>query len=96
MAAGWAFPSGGGSHQESDTVAMDAVTLTIELPDNLNAALKAQARAKGVSEAGLVQQVLEQALIPATLTNAPASELPILHLGVMGALHRGDRYDDVP
>ncbi|MEJ7609113.1 MAG: CopG family transcriptional regulator [Bryobacteraceae bacterium] len=41
------------------------MTLTIELSDNLDAALKAQARAKGVSEAGFVRQVLEQALTPA-------------------------------
>ncbi len=40
------------------------MTLNIELPDNLEAALKAQARAKGVSEAGFVRQVLEQLLIP--------------------------------
>jgi hypothetical protein len=41
------------------------MTLNIDLPDNLDAALKAQARAKGISEAGFVRQVLEQILIPA-------------------------------
>lgn len=42
------------------------MTLTIDLPDNLETALKAQARAKGISAAGLARQVLEQALIPTT------------------------------
>ena len=38
------------------------MTLNIELPGELAAALKAQARSKGVSEARFVRQVLEQAL----------------------------------
>ena len=46
------------------------MTLTIELSDNLDAALKAQARAKGISEAGFAREVLEQFLEPA-LTPAP-------------------------
>lgn len=71
------------------------MTLTINLPDKLDAALKAQARAKGVSEAGFVQQVLEQALTPAAISNASTPELPVLHLGAMGALHRRDIYNDV-
>jgi hypothetical protein len=44
--------------------------LNIELPGELEAALKAHARAKGVSEAGFVRQVLEQAL------TVPAGEEP--------------------
>ena len=36
--------------------------LTIELPDTLDSALQAQARAKGVSAAGFARQILEQAL----------------------------------
>ncbi len=40
------------------------MTLTIDLPDDLEAALKAQAHAQGVSTVGFVRQVLEQALTP--------------------------------
>jgi hypothetical protein len=40
------------------------MTLNIELPDDLGAALKSLARAKGISEAGFVRQVLEQVLTP--------------------------------
>jgi plasmid stability protein len=38
------------------------MTLTIELPDDLQAALRAQANAQGVSEAGYVRTVLEREL----------------------------------
>ena len=38
------------------------MTLTIELPDNLELALKAQANAHGVSEAGYVRSILERDL----------------------------------
>jgi plasmid stability protein len=46
------------------------MTLTIELPDKLDAALKARASASGTSEAGFASKVLEQFLEPA-LTPAP-------------------------
>ena len=67
------------------------MTLTIELPDSLDAALQVQARAKGISAASLARQVLEQALTPATIA-ASTPELPILHLGAVGDLHRRDIY----
>ena len=38
------------------------MTLTIELPGELESALKAHVRARGITEAGFVRQVLEQAL----------------------------------
>ena len=41
------------------------MTLMIEIPEALEAALKAQAHAHGVSTAGYARQVLEQALAPA-------------------------------
>ena len=69
------------------------MTLTIELPDNLDAVLQVQARAKGISAASLAAQVLEQALTPVTIA-ASTAELPILHLGVLGDLHRRDIYSD--
>ncbi len=48
------------------------MTLTIDLPDDLNAALKAQADATGVSEARFVRQVLERALTPVAGEERPA------------------------
>jgi hypothetical protein len=40
------------------------MTLTINLSEKLDAALKAEARAAGTSEAGFVEKVLEQVLDP--------------------------------
>ena len=54
------------------------MTLTIELPDNLEAALKAQANAQGISEAGYVRTVLERDLmasLPAGTKKKRLSEL---------------------
>jgi hypothetical protein len=42
------------------------MTLTIELPDNLEAALRAQANAEGVSEAGYIRRMLERDLTTST------------------------------
>jgi hypothetical protein len=39
-----------------------AMTLTIDLPDNLQAALSAHASAEGVSEAGYIRRMLERDL----------------------------------
>ena len=47
------------------------MTLTIELPDNIEAALKAQANAHGVSEAGYIQAILERDL-------AASAEKPLI------------------
>jgi hypothetical protein len=49
------------------------MTLTIELPDALETALKAQARSGGLSEVQLVRQILEQNLSPKDLES---SEIP--------------------
>jgi hypothetical protein len=44
------------------------MTLTIELPDSLEPALKAQANAQGTSEAGYVRSLLERDLTARTTT----------------------------
>lgn len=51
------------------------MTLTIELPDNLQAALKAQANAQGVSEEGYVRRVLERDLATPVHTPLTRSQL---------------------
>ena len=48
------------------------MTLTIELPDNLEAALRAQANAEGVSEAGYICRMLERGLTTSTVAEAGA------------------------
>lgn len=49
-----------------------AMTLTIELSDHLQSALKAQANAQGISEAGYIRQLLEHDIA----ASAPVSSLP--------------------
>jgi hypothetical protein len=49
-----------------------ASALTIELPDNLEAALKAQANAQGISEAGYVRTLLERDPAASTAKYGPA------------------------
>jgi hypothetical protein len=53
------------------------MTLTIELPDNLEAALRAHANAEGVSEAGYIRRMLERDLTSSTVveTSANGSEV---------------------
>ena len=50
------------------------MTLTIQLPDNLEAALRAQANAAGISEAGYICRVLERDLAASTAVPAPPFE----------------------
>ena len=52
-----------------------AVTLTIELPDNLEAVLKAHANAHGVSAAGYARSVLERDLKSSSAV-PPPSQVP--------------------
>lgn len=55
------------------------MTLTIELPDNLQAALRAHANAQGTSEAGYVRTLLERDL--STVTTAATIPLPPFETG---------------
>lgn len=72
------------------------MTLTIELPEKLDAALEAKARASGASASLVIQQILEQALTAeADAAASQGPELPLLRLGSMTSLHRRDIYDDV-
>ena len=47
------------------------MTLTIELPENLEAALKAHANAQGTSEASYIRTLLERDLSTATTAATP-------------------------
>ena len=69
------------------------MTVTLDLTPDIEQGLLAQARAQGLSlQAFLQELVARQAHGSASVGTVP--ELPVLHLGVMGALHRRDLYDD--
>jgi hypothetical protein len=71
-----------------------ALTLTIELPDNLEAALKAQANAQGVSEAGYVRRILERDLAtPSALASLPPFETGFGSFAKYGPAPTADEID---
>lgn len=51
------------------------MTLRIELPENLEAALRAQASAQGVSEEGYIQTLVERDLAKPATTSLTRSQL---------------------
>jgi len=70
--------------------------MSIELSLETEARITDEARRQGVSVDVLLERLISElgATAPATATGSIA-ELPTLHLGPMGALHRRDIYDDV-
>ncbi len=60
------------------------------------ARLTDEARRQGISVDALLERLMIEREAAAHIATASATpELPRLHLGVMGALHRRDIYDDV-
>jgi hypothetical protein len=79
---------------QSEQERKPAMTLTIELPDNLEAALKAHANAKGVSEAGYVRTLLELNLTETTAAPAqPAFETGFGSLAKYGPAPTAEEID---
>lgn len=73
------------------------MTVTIDLNPELEQGLLAQARERGVSLNAYLQEIVSKQVRVASapaIPNGAAPELPRLHLGVTGPLHRSDIYDD--
>ena len=72
------------------------MTVTLNLSPEKVAAFKAQAEARGLSVEQWMLEVADQSVQPASVAHLQKTnpDLPILHLGAMGALHRRDIYDD--
>jgi hypothetical protein len=72
------------------------MTFTLNLDPEVEQQLLAQARERGVSLDAFLQEIVSQqarvARLPVDKIAVP--ELPRLRLGVTGALHRTDIYDD--
>jgi hypothetical protein len=67
--------------------------MSIEISREIEARLTDEARRQGISVDALLERfVNEQAAL--TQRAQPHPELPIWHLGGVGALHRRDIYDD--
>jgi hypothetical protein len=68
--------------------------LNIEISHETGARLTHEAQRQGISVDALLERLIDERGPTAPATTAPALELPILHLGAMGAFHRRDIYDD--
>ena len=70
--------------------------MPIELSSEIEARLTDEARRQGISVDVLLERLInERGSTAPAATKGSIPELPILHLGAMGALHRRDIYDDV-
>lgn len=71
--------------------------MSIEVSPETEVRLTDEARRQGVSVEALLERLLRErgAAVRAAGGTRPTGKLPVLHLGVMGPLHRRDIYDDV-
>ena len=68
--------------------------MSIEIAHETEARLVDEARRQGISVDALLERLIDERGPTAPASTTPALELPILHLGAMGAFHRRDIYDD--
>ena len=69
--------------------------MSIEVSQRTEVRLNAEAKRQGTSVDALLQRLLNEHAAGASPDRRQAPELPILHLGPMGPLHRRDIYNDV-
>ena len=70
--------------------------MSIEISHETEARLVDEARTRGISVDVLLEMLMNERGAAAPAADAgSAPELPILHVGAMGALHRRDIYNDV-
>jgi hypothetical protein len=67
--------------------------MSIEIAHETEARLIDEARRQGISVDALLERLITERE-PTVPADGPHPELPILHLGAMGAFHRRDIYDD--
>jgi hypothetical protein len=68
--------------------------MTIEISPETEARLTDEARRQGISVGALLERIINQHAAMADPTR-PNPELPVWHLGGVGALHRRDIYNHV-
>lgn len=69
--------------------------MSIDISQQTEARLTEEARRQGLSVDALLQRLITEPATSASAEHREVPELPILHLGPMGPLHRRDIYDDV-
>lgn len=68
--------------------------MSIHISLQTEARLIDEARRQGISVDALLERMLSESAASLLADGTAAPELPILHLGPMGALHRRDIYSD--
>jgi hypothetical protein len=69
--------------------------MSIEVSHETEARLTDEARRQGISVDALLERLINERHATALAAGAGSMpDLPILHLGAMGAFHRRDIYDD--
>jgi len=69
--------------------------MSIHISQQTEARLAEEARRQGISVDALLERLINEHATSASAKCREALELPILHLGPMGPLHRRDIYNDV-
>ena len=69
--------------------------MSIHISGQTEARLIEAARRLGISVNALLERLIDEQAGGAGAAPRDALELPVLHLGPMGALHRREIYDDV-
>ena len=67
----------------------------LDISPQIEARIRQEAQRQGISVDALLERLMSGQAAATTLRTYQAPELPILHLGPMGPLHRRDIYDDV-
>ena len=72
--------------------------MSIQISHETEIRLSDEARRQGVSVDVLLERLMSErgAAAHVVTGNGSTPKVPILHLGVIGPLHRRDIYDDVP
>ena len=69
--------------------------MTVHVSAQTEARLADEAKRQGLSVEALLERIIDERVASAGDGGPTAPELPVLHLGPMGALHRRDICNDV-
>ena len=67
----------------------------LDVSPQTEAQIRQEAERQGISVDALLKRLMNDQAIGTAVRTYQAPELPVLHLGALGPLHRLDIYDDV-
>lgn len=69
--------------------------MSLDVSEQTEAQIAEEARRQGVTVDALLKRLIDEHAASISAEQRAAPELPVLHLGPMGPLHRRDIYNDV-